>query len=353
MSNNHKSCPRCQALNHSSQKECEACGSSMEWVLWNRAPVRKLSARHWGSIGLVLSGILVGFLGAHYSGPKTPPIAPPPVLASSAPEIDVVFVIDTTGSMGDEIQSVKKQVVAMMEKVQQGTPRPYVRFGIVAFRDQRDEYVTKGFPLTADVQTIQGNVMSLEANGGGDTPEAVAQAVHTAVYDMNWTSNPNAKKLMFLIGDAGPHRDQPNDPDLKSEVAYAKSKGIKLHTWGCSGIVDCGEGDFKELAAIGGGDFQMLTYQQEVADQQGRVKKMVFQGRECYELSDSKADWTVGADKLGDSASTVKSVVAPGASGAASYSRAGYKPRSEMTNNLDRVLMEQVKVESKAAGVSY
>jgi Mg-chelatase subunit ChlD len=353
VSNNHKSCPKCQALNHSSQKECEACGSSMEWVLWNRPPARRMNARQWGSMGLVLGGIFVGFLGAHYSAAKPPTVTPPPLVTSSAPEIDVVFVIDTTGSMGDEIQSVKSQVVAMMEKVQQGTPRPYVRFGIVAYRDQRDEYVTKGFPLTADVQTIQDNVMSLRANGGGDTPEAVAQAVHTAVYDMNWSPNPNAKKLMFLIGDAGPHHDQPKDPDLQADVAAAKSKGIKLHTWGCSGIVDSGESEFRELAAIGGGDFQMLTYQQEVADQQGRVKKMVFQGTESYVLSDSKADWTVGADKLGTNATVCKSVAAPRASGAARYSEAGFSPRGEMTNNLDRVLMDQVKCESAAAGVKY
>lgn len=292
-------------------------------------------------------GLALG-LGFSYR-PGQPPSnnTPPPVISSdSRPEVDVVFVIDTTGSMGDEIQTVKDQVVEMMNKIQGGSPQPFVRVGMVAYRDRGDEYVTKTFPLTSDINGIKENVRQLVANGGGDTPESVNEALHTGIYNMNWSANRNAKKLMFLIGDAPPHTDYPQDFDFRADLAYAKSQGIKLHTWGCSGIVEGYQPYFKEMADITGGEYQLLTYQRQVKGADGREHSVVLQGDSAYEVTDSKADWKVGADRLSSKACKP-------ASRCYEESIKFDHDATTLKNNLDRVLVEQVQCEAKKAGVSY
>ncbi|HEY4771014.1 MAG TPA: VWA domain-containing protein, partial [Myxococcales bacterium] len=73
------------------------------------------------------------------------------VAAANVPRIDVAFALDTTGSMGDEIDVVKEKIVDIARNVSAGQPRPDVRFGIVAFRDRGDAYVTKAFPFSREI----------------------------------------------------------------------------------------------------------------------------------------------------------------------------------------------------------
>ncbi|TMA11423.1 MAG: VWA domain-containing protein [Deltaproteobacteria bacterium] len=96
------------------------------------------------------------------------------VAAANVPRIDVAFALDTTGSMGDEIDVVKEKIVAIARNVSAGQPRPDVRFGIVAFRDRGDAYVTKAFPFSREIADVQKTLRSLDAEGGGDEPESVA-----------------------------------------------------------------------------------------------------------------------------------------------------------------------------------
>src|SRR5439155_104760 len=73
------------------------------------------------------------------------------VAAANVPRIDVAFALDTTGSMGDEIDVVKEKIVEIARNVSAGQPRPDVRFGIVAFRDRGDAYVTRAFPFSREI----------------------------------------------------------------------------------------------------------------------------------------------------------------------------------------------------------
>ena len=99
-----------------------------------------------------------------------------PVRSQEAPRLDVVFLLDATGSMGDEIDAVKEKIQEMIAQIAVGDPAPDVRFGIVAYRDRGDEYVTAVYDLTRDIDRIIGNLGQIQASGGGDYPESLNEA---------------------------------------------------------------------------------------------------------------------------------------------------------------------------------
>src|SRR5438045_3253196 len=81
-------------------------------------------------------------------------------ISVSRPRLDVVFAIDTTGSMGDEIDVVKGKLRSMVSEIARGNPRPDVRFGLVAYRDRGDAYVTRPTALTRDIDAVVGAIQS-------------------------------------------------------------------------------------------------------------------------------------------------------------------------------------------------
>ena len=116
--------------------------------------------------------------------------------------LQVMFIIDTTGSMSDEIDFLKKDFSAIAKDVDPG--QSYVEYGVVLYRDDGDEYVTKSFDFTRNISSVQNYINSIEANGGGDAPEAVDKALFVAFSDeLSWDYNSN--KVAFLIFDAPPH----------------------------------------------------------------------------------------------------------------------------------------------------
>ena len=347
---NGTTCPHCSQVNPESQKTCERCGQSLLWsTLGQRATNRTFNLPKPALYALI--GIALGLGAAQFSPSRRSGTSHPVTATTTVPRIDVVFAIDATGSMGDEIEVVKSKVSKMMTDIQSGNPKPDVRFGLVAYRDHGDAYVTKVYPLTSAVETIQTSLAQIEAGGGGDTPEAVAEGLNSAVHEMNWDGDANTTRMIFLIGDAGPHyRD-----DFRKPVQEARAKGIKINTWGCSGLQDSGQQEFTDIALLGGGQFQFLTYQQEVVRQDGSKARLVFQGKETYEVK-TEAKWAEGADALAEKRHVDSGLVsAPGASGGASYRSAVYAPASsaKMENNLDTVLVNQVKEEARKKGVSY
>src|SRR5262245_19247081 len=96
---------------------------------------------------------------------------------AAKPQVEVVFCLDTTGSMGGLIEAAKQKIWAISNQIAGGTPTPQVKIGLVAYRDRSDQYVTKIFDLTEDLDSIHGHLMSFQAQGGGDFPESVNQAL--------------------------------------------------------------------------------------------------------------------------------------------------------------------------------
>src|SRR5882762_3199259 len=120
------------------------------------------------------------------------------------PQVEVVFCLDTTGSMGGLINAAKTKIWSICNQIAGGKPTPQLRVGLVAYRDRGDAYVTKVFDLTDDLDAVYTNLMAFKAEGGGDFPESVNQALHDSVHKIKWSNDKKTLKIIFLVGDAPP-----------------------------------------------------------------------------------------------------------------------------------------------------
>ena len=120
------------------------------------------------------------------------------------PKVEVVFCLDTTGSMGGLLRGAQAKIWAICNQIAGGRPTPTLRVGLVAYRDRGDEYITKIFDLTDDLDAVHGNLQAFVAKGGGDIPESVNQALDDAVHKIKWSDDPKVLKMIFLVGDAPP-----------------------------------------------------------------------------------------------------------------------------------------------------
>ena len=157
-------------------------------------------------------------------------------------QLDLVFVVDNTGSMGPYIQNVKTKILEIIRTIKKEELCHRLRVGLVSYRDHPPEetsYITQKFELSPDTAKIEQNVMQMAASGGGYGPEAVS----TALQVMNKMEYLNeSAKIAVLIGDAPPHGVEPSDrwpkgtPDgakWDKEEKKAFDKGVIIHTVGC------------------------------------------------------------------------------------------------------------------------
>src|SRR5690242_3753621 len=127
--------------------------------------------------------------------------------AEARPIVEVGFVLDTTGSMGPLIEGAKRKIWSIALSVVEANPDAEIRMGLVAYRDIGDDYVTKTFELTTDIQDLYAKLLELRARGGGDWPESVNEALHVGVTKLDWTQGPEICRIMFMDGDATQHID--------------------------------------------------------------------------------------------------------------------------------------------------
>lgn len=154
------------------------------------------------------------------------------------PQVEVVFCLDTTGSMGGLIKAAKEKIWAISTQIASGTPTPQLKVGLVAYRDRGDQYVTKIFDLSDDLDGVYTNLMSFHAAGGGDFPESVNQALHESVTKINWSKNKKTLKIIFLVGDAPPHMDYPDDVKYTDSCKLAVTNDIIINTVQCGKHAD-------------------------------------------------------------------------------------------------------------------
>ena len=178
--------------------------------------------------------------------------------APPKPQLDIAFLIDATGSMGDEIDKLKRSMRAVAEQIALLPSRPDVCYALVAYRDRGDAFFVRGADFTNDLPAFQQQLAQLRADGGGDTPEALNEALHTAVHRLSWRGDGTARMLL-LVADAPPHLDY-GAPSYDTDAMAALAKGIKLVAVGASGLDPVGEYVFRQAAQYTGGRFVFLTY---------------------------------------------------------------------------------------------
>ena len=178
----------------------------------------------------------------------------PPPLNQQRPRVDLVFVLDTTGSMGGFIDAAKEKIWSIATTMAHAQPAPEIRVGLVAYRDRGDEYVTRVFDLTTDLDSMYAHLMDFKADGGGDGPEAVNQGLQDAIERISWSTQASTYKVVFLVGDAPPHMDYQDDKKYPATLALAKQRGIVVNTIQCGSDGDT-EQPWRQIAALGTGDF--------------------------------------------------------------------------------------------------
>jgi Mg-chelatase subunit ChlD len=181
---------------------------------------------------------------------------------SKKPQVEVVFCLDTTGSMGGLIAAAKAKIWAISNQIASGKPTPDLKVGLVAFRDKGDAYITKVFDLSSDLDAVHATLKTFQAQGGGDTPEHVNAALYDAVHKVKWSTDKKTLRIIFLVGDAPPHMDYTDDVKYPETCKKACEKGIIINTVQCGNDPECtkfwrdicakAEGSFVQIAQEGG-----------------------------------------------------------------------------------------------------
>lgn len=176
----------------------------------------------------------------------------------SSPDVrkfDLMLMIDTTGSMGDEIAYLKTELASILNALKRSHPGLDIRLGLVAYRDIGDEYVTRSFAFSSDLSRTQGVLAALNADGGGDYPEAVDQALIRAVGMPGW--RPDAVKSLLFVADAPPHDNLIARSWRAADVARAKR--IQIVPVAASGVADKAEYVMRAMAAATQSRYIFLT----------------------------------------------------------------------------------------------
>lgn len=177
---------------------------------------------------------------------------------SSQARLDLVFLIDATGSMADEIDKLKASLHSIAREVAQLPSRPDLCFGLVAYRDKGDQFLLRSHDFTDDLNAFQSVLNALRAGGGGDYPEAMSEALHETVHQLSWRGD-GATRMVVLLADAPPHLDY-GGPQYDEDMLAALGKGIKVFSVGASGLDKQGEFIQRQIAQYTGGRFVFLTY---------------------------------------------------------------------------------------------
>ena len=183
---------------------------------------------------------------AHGTGPLE--------ISGKGHRVDVVFAVDTTGSMSGLIEGAKRTVWSIASHIREVDANADVHVGLVAYKDLGEVYVTKDFPLSADLDAMFAELSTYEASGGGDEPEDVDAALDDAVHKMAWRDG--AKKMIFLVGDAPP-ASRGEVPKFDVSARDASAKGIAINTIRC-GTAENTKQVWQQIAALTQGEFSSI-----------------------------------------------------------------------------------------------
>jgi len=239
----------------------------------NKLPVKILTAVLTFVIGVAFASVWL----TRWFDPVMEPVA----LNAPAARLEMVFVLDTTGSMGGLIEGAKQRIWGIVNDVMQES-NSSVRIGLVAYRDRGDNYVTQVLPLTEDLDLVYTTLMDYRAGGGGDGPEDVRTALADGVNKAGWSNAASdLSQIIFLVGDAPPHDDYRGTTDTLTTAAKAVQQGIIVNTIQCGiegetqrvwqAIAQHGNGQYFAIANNGGVQSISTPYDERLGELASRL----------------------------------------------------------------------------------
>ena len=171
-------------------------------------------------------------------------------------ELDVQLVLDTTGSMGDELSYLQSEFDSIAKQVRSKFPNVTPRWSLVLYKDHGDEYVTRPFDFTADTNRFRQNLRAQSAGGGGDIPEAVVEGLGVGM-KQQWRGTANVAKVVFWVADAPAHPGE--GQKLAAVIRDAKKKGVHIYPVASSDADDAAEYQMRSAAQMTSGRYVFLT----------------------------------------------------------------------------------------------
>lgn len=173
------------------------------------------------------------------------------------PALELMLMIDTTGSMGDELGYIQAELEDVIERVKSDNGNIPIKLSVNFYRDEYDDYIVRDFPFTEDISSAIADLAAQRYDGGGDYPEAVHTALTNAVKEHEWSED--STKLMFLILDAPPHDDDQIIDEVNARIADAAARGIRVIPVASSGVDKATEYLLRTMAFATGGTYTFLT----------------------------------------------------------------------------------------------
>ncbi len=174
--------------------------------------------------------------------------------------LDVLFLIDATGSMGDEIDRLKDTVDEVASRAAALDTPIDLRMALTVYRDEGDAFLTRTFDFTADIASFQSALDDVVADGGGDYPEALDEALADALAKPAWRDPDSTIQLMFLLADAPPQIGRQVEQPYDASMRIAAERGIRIFPIASSDSDDQAEYVFRQLAQFTGARFVFLSY---------------------------------------------------------------------------------------------
>jgi hypothetical protein len=176
--------------------------------------------------------------------------------AHPAQALDVMFVIDTTGSMEDELRYLAAELRDVVDRVAVERANVDLRLATVFYRDHGDLYVAEGQAFTRDVDIIVNDLGTRVAGGGGDWPEAVDEGLSNALDGHNWSQSATSR-LLFLVLDAPPHESAA--ARIQLQIRQAAEMGIRIVPVAASGVDKDTEALLRRMDIATGATYTFLT----------------------------------------------------------------------------------------------
>lgn len=176
--------------------------------------------------------------------------------------IDLMFVVDVTGSMGDELEYLKNEVADVINRVSASNEGAKINLALLFYRDagDKEQFSYHDFTDVTDadgLMAVQTALSGQSATGGGDYPESVDEALELAM-TKQWSSGASTK-LIFHILDAPPHSTSADKTRYKAAVTKAAEQGIRICPILCSGSDYLTEYLTRQAAIHTGGTFVFIT----------------------------------------------------------------------------------------------
>jgi hypothetical protein len=223
-------------------------------------------------------------------------------------QVDLAFVVDTTGSMGGFINAARQQMLDTVRAATTAAPLPIdLRLAVVEYRDhppQDRTFVTKAHPFQGDLARVQKVIAALKPAGGGDAPEAVYDGLAAACRELAW--RPHACRLAVLIGDSPPHgvgfrgdgfaAGCPCGLTTAGATSLLEQHGVTLYALGLTNSV---KESFTPLAVWTGGAYFEAAQGGRAIEAVKQVIAREFEeidmDRRVLELCRATPDWTMDA----------------------------------------------------------